>query len=75
MKADTKDTIRLAIAEFIQRLWPQYCWAKLVIWAFGYDEFWNIIRPEHFSQDCDMKSLWCMTCEDYREQLPDGTGK
>ena len=72
MRSDTKDNIRLAIAGFVHRLWPQYCWATLVVWAFGYyDSFWEILHPELFTQGCDIDKLWCMSCKEYREQLPE----
>jgi hypothetical protein len=64
-----KDKIRISIAQFIVRLWPQYCWATLVVWALGYyDSFWEIIKPELFKQDCEIDNLWCMSCKEYRER-------
>jgi hypothetical protein len=48
---------RLTFAHDLDDAYPEICWAKLVMWALGYEAF-----DKCFYQNCDIENSYCGKC-------------
>ncbi|GAI28544.1 unnamed protein product [marine sediment metagenome] len=57
-----KEKIKFRIAEYLDKKHPDYCWARLVHWALGYEEMnpWGKGAWYYKKQTC--KSPYCGKC-------------
>ena len=52
-----KEKIKLAIIEYYDKKYPEYCWANLVMWAYGNKPFFSLFCKFH--PDFDYDQLNC----------------
>ena len=59
-----KKRLKLKIADIIDSIFPQACWAELVAWAIGYTSFTDtFLRGGWKRQNCVEGNYYCGKCK------------
>lgn len=57
--------LKMRLAQWLDKN-PDYCWANLVNWVLGTEDFWSLLWPWHI----DHSNYKCQMCRESRESTP-----